>query len=288
MSRTAVVRLSARSVPVRTRNLDSTVMIIELFGPPGSGKTTFARELARHLCERGYQANVVLSYQPRVIEDTSNNLGAFQFLFRVIVTASNTLYTIINSPFRRDELKTSMDLVKCMRPTDIFWRIRIWQYILNLSRRWREARKSDDIIIFDQGFVQAVGSLALFNGTPNDASLTQALELAPSADVSIRLLAPREVVETRLRERMGHIPKAQRLLEAGISINLSSFDIFNDIQRILSLLGKNVVSVQPVDQESTAHSIHSIESIIETYLQNSNGLHPFKRMRASRAIPADA
>ena len=39
-------------------------MIIELFGPPGSGKTTFARSLAARLRERGHTVDLILSHRP--------------------------------------------------------------------------------------------------------------------------------------------------------------------------------------------------------------------------------
>ena len=39
-------------------------MIVELFGPPGAGKTTFARTLAAHLRERGHTVDLILSHRP--------------------------------------------------------------------------------------------------------------------------------------------------------------------------------------------------------------------------------
>jgi adenylate kinase family enzyme len=39
-------------------------MIIELFGPPGAGKTTFARALAARLRERGHTVDLILSQRP--------------------------------------------------------------------------------------------------------------------------------------------------------------------------------------------------------------------------------
>jgi adenylate kinase family enzyme len=39
-------------------------MIIELFGPPAAGKTTFARTLAAQLGTCGRPAELILSYRP--------------------------------------------------------------------------------------------------------------------------------------------------------------------------------------------------------------------------------
>ena len=50
-------------------------MIVELYGPPGSGKSTFARALANRLCARGYDAEVVLpvSQGPAVLPVNTRN-----------------------------------------------------------------------------------------------------------------------------------------------------------------------------------------------------------------------
>ncbi|MER8486312.1 AAA family ATPase [Mesorhizobium sp. M1322] len=58
-------------------------MIIEIFGPPGSGKTTFAHALARRLCGDGYHAKVVLSYQPST-RGGRFDLGIFLFISRIM------------------------------------------------------------------------------------------------------------------------------------------------------------------------------------------------------------
>ena len=45
-------------------------MIIELFGPPAAGKTTFARTLATRLRDLGHPVELMLSYRPSESGDT--------------------------------------------------------------------------------------------------------------------------------------------------------------------------------------------------------------------------
>ncbi len=51
-------------------------MIIELFGPPGAGKTTFARALTDRLRESGHLAELRLSYRPTERLPVLNRCGA--------------------------------------------------------------------------------------------------------------------------------------------------------------------------------------------------------------------
>jgi len=58
-------------------------MIIEFFGPPGSGKTTFAHALAQQLRGKGYHAKVALSYKPST-RAAKYDLGIFLFISRIV------------------------------------------------------------------------------------------------------------------------------------------------------------------------------------------------------------
>ena len=246
-------------------------MIIELFGPPGSGKTTFAHELARHLHESGYSVKVMRSNPRRTVQSQFDRYGILYFIYRICSAFAHTTYAIATSPMAQAEIKISGDLVKIMPPSQMIWRIRLWQYIVKLSRRWNAARTSKDIIIFDQGFVQAIVSLAIFNGAADEALLSAALDLAPPADFVIRLLAPRDIVEMRLRKRMQHGSKAAQLLEVKIATNMESFKIFEDVNRAASKTRRVILPIEPLDHESTQRCIGLVEKIISNSL---NGLDP--------------
>ncbi|WEK49002.1 MAG: AAA family ATPase [Candidatus Kaistia colombiensis] len=259
-------------------------MIIELFGPPGSGKTTFAHELSRHLRENGYKADVMLSYQQSTAQNNVDRYGMLYFVYRICTALVHTTYTIARSPIAQEEIDISGGLLKIIPPSRMIWRIRLWQYIVNLSRHWSAAKKSEDIVIFDQGFVQAIGSLAIFHGAANDALLSEALDLAPQADFAIRLMAPRDIVETRLRERMRRESKAERLFEARISTNLEAFGIFDDMSRILSKTSRSILSIAPADQASTKHCVAYIEKIILAHLLGIGDMHAAERTQLSDEI----
>ncbi|RNJ42260.1 exopolysaccharide biosynthesis protein [Mesorhizobium erdmanii] len=236
-------------------------MIIEFFGPPGSGKTTFAHALAQQLRGKGYHAKVALSYQPST-RAGSFDLGIVLFVSRIVAAIFSTAGIFLSSIGRLDDISSSVSMVRLIPPKKRMWRARIWRYILHLSRCWSAAKQSPEIVIFDQGYVQAIGSLAMFNGGTDREALEKALSLAPPADLTVRLVVPSAVVESRLRHRMEHEPPAERIFEAGLDVNMSAFGVFESINDLLAISGRSVVSVDNADSQSGLKSICRVEKQI--------------------------
>lgn len=247
-------------------------MIIELFGPPGSGKTTFAHALARQLQAGGHRASVALSYQP------GTKAGVFDFgilLFILkIVTAMFSALKVLLSPGGGHGLSTSLAIVRLIPPKSLIWRARIWQYILQLSIYWKKTELSPDVVIFDQGYVQSIGSLATFNGRVDNAVLAKALGMAPKADFTIRIAVPYAVVEKRLLLRMERETPGERIFEADIDTNLRSFAVFEAINDILVESGRRVIAVGATEGHSTFESVRLVEQEIISALSSRGSKSP--------------
>lgn len=158
-------------------------------------------------------------------------------------------------------------MLRAMPPKKPIWRARIWQQILKLSHAWDRAKLAHDILIFDEGYVQAVGSLALLNGNANRAVLETMLGDVPVADLTIRVLAPRATVAARLRRRMEREPPAERLFEADFEVNMRSLSVFKTISDILALSGRDVLCANTSSKRSTMKSAQAVErAIIARYM----------------------
>ncbi|RWM21415.1 MAG: exopolysaccharide biosynthesis protein [Mesorhizobium sp.] len=246
-------------------------MIIELFGPPGSGKRTFAHALARRLREEGYHAKVALSHRPRK-RGSSVDLGIFLAIFRIVSAIFSTLKILLSPRGRIKDLSTSLSMIKVMPPKKRIWRARLWQHILKLSRRWDEAKQSRDVVIFDQGYVQAIASLAMFSGTADKVALARALSLAPAADFTLRVVAPRAIVETRLQQRMEHEAPAERIFEADFDTNMRTFGVFQSINDILVGSDRKIIPIHTLNDQSSLEGIQYVErKIISKILQAGGG-----------------
>ncbi|WP_434721505.1 hypothetical protein [Mesorhizobium sp. RIZ17] len=248
-------------------------MIIEFFGPPGSGKSTLAHSLAGRLRDRGWAARVILCYQPRNKGDSWDRFGVISVITRISSAIFALCAAFLPSAYENNGVRLSNKLIRIIPPKQIIWRVRMWQYIVRLSLCWKQSQESTDVTIFDQGFVQAIGSLAMFNDTTDDRMIAQALFFAPPADLVIRLVVPRDIVEARLQARMRLEPAAERLFEVDVAGNMNAFDVFDKIGNVVQRGDQSILSVHAVDQESTAIDLRLVEEEILAQLSRT-GLHP--------------
>lgn len=237
-------------------------MIIEFFGPPGSGKTTFANALADHLRSRGYAVKVALCYRPRNKGDGWDRFAILSIATRISSAVISVFAAFLSSLAGDTRIRTGNLLIGLIPPKNAIWRARIWQYIVRLSGCWKQAQESPDITIFDQGFVQAIGSLVVFNGAADASMIARALNFVPRADLVVRVIVPGEIVEQRLQARMKQEPAAERLFEVNVAGSMNAFAVFDEIGDVLDSAHRSTVSVRPVDKESAERDLRRVEEDI--------------------------
>jgi len=253
-------------------------MIIELFGPPGVGKTTFARALTTRLRERGHFSELRLSDRPTehlpVLDPDVAAAGQYparQYQNAVIDRLSRPLsemLTIARHPFDNSrDLRTAVHLLRLLPPQSIFGSIKNAQYISRLSHSWYEKSHAEHIVLFDQGFVQAVCSLALWAGAASDATIANALDCAPLSDLLIRLEAPLELLRARLYDRRRVQSTIEQLFEFDLKRSLESISMIDRLHALLLQRGRSVLTASSLDRRSLSESVDGIEKEVIRRLQ---------------------
>ena len=158
-------------------------MIIELFGPPGVGKTTFAKCLAERLRERGHAVELTMSVRPAekalpLASEASKEGGrrrtaVLERLRRPLVEMLKLLRRPAAVP---GEVNSASDLVRMLPPVSRLWSFRLGQYLRRLSGSWQGASASERLMIFDQAFVQAISSLMLLGENEDETLVSQLLD----------------------------------------------------------------------------------------------------------------
>jgi thymidylate kinase len=244
-------------------------VIIELFGPPGAGKTTFVWALAGRLRERGHAVDLFLSHRPaeprvRNAQATSpqHTRQSLPTVRRLIRPFGEVLAMARHPLDLSQDVRAALNLIRIMPPSDILWRFRLAQYLSRLSRTWLQATGADHIVLFDQAFVQAVCSLAMLCETSNECLVSQALDEIPQSDLRVLVEAPPDVLETRLRDRERRAGRIERLLELDLATNLKSLTVVDIVKQILNAKGGRIASATSLDQHSLQGAVDGVEKQI--------------------------
>jgi hypothetical protein len=120
------------------------------------------------------------------------------------------------------------------------------------------ASTSDRIVIFDQGFLTALCSMALVARSVDRSVMVRGLALIPRPNLLVRLDAPRETLEARLRARLGRQGALERLFEFDLQTNLRQIETTSDVADMLQEQGGRMMHVSSLDHRLLEKAIDRI------------------------------
>lgn len=216
-------------------------MILEVFGPSGAGKTTLASLLAKRLQSQGRDVTLMAGVRTHPLRRSA------------LKCLAGARSLTVDGQFM-----TSTNVLGILPPKHRLWSIRLRWHLALLFRAWNESLSSDKIVIFDQGTIQAVASLVLLSGVTNRERVASALRLVPKPDLLIRLEAPREIREARLRVRQLNLGVIQRLLEVNVQSSLDHLSHIDLVSNLLGAFALPVIRVNTPDQPGLDRAIDTI------------------------------
>lgn len=222
-------------------------MIVEIFGPQGVGKTTFARALAAELQNQNQDVDLVLSYRPAERLPGSRSAPMAAVAIRLARPLVELLTMIFHPLAYRNDLSTAAALLKALPPKNFLSSVRLSQYILRLSHSWHMASRSSHITLFDQAFIQAVCSLVFSHPSADDALIARALDIIPKPDLLIQLDAPPDILATRLHNRQRFQGPVERMLEVDPKTNSEEHPLFEQLLGLLRKRGQSVTCINSSD-----------------------------------------
>lgn len=244
-------------------------MIVELFGPPGAGKSTFSRALAQSLLLEGEHAEIDSSARPNEAPNavTASYIERAAWLF-----GGNPLLRLIRAAMQFFDAVMADESTRCPVASRLsetfpqhgaFEKFRLTQYMKRLSRRWRRAADVSEITIFDQAYAQALISYASASRKANAEALAAALRYTPKADLLIYIEAPYATLVQRLVRRAEDQGWVERRLELDLKRNIQAIDIVSCLYGVAKEQGLHVIRGRSDDKKFLEECVREIKRLSE-------------------------
>lgn len=231
-------------------------LVVEFYGAPAAGKTTLALALGRALEQEGMPVRVVTSARPaeRVAATGAWAGGRLAAPFLRATKIAHAVRALLPGAAPAE----IVELLDLMRPQGRLRTMRLRRYAIELHRAWCSAVGGDAIVIFDQGFLNLLCSIALSARATDRQSLRRGLSLIRAPDLAIMLDAPRQLVEARLVERLDSQTLPERLLENDIEMGFLQAELATILHGILLERGSRAMRVSSIDAPGLSFAVAAI------------------------------
>jgi thymidylate kinase len=244
-------------------------MIVELFGPPGAGKSTFSRALAESLRQCGDGVELDSSARPNEAQDiaTASFFERAAWLF-----GGNPLLRLIRAAMQFGAAILADESARCpvaarlsetFPQRSAFENFRLTQYMKRLSRRWRRAADGNEVTIFDQAYAQALVSYASASQTGDRKALASAFKETPKADLLIYIEAPYATLVQRLVRRADGQGWLERRFELDLKRNIQAIDVGSNLYGVVEEQGLHVMRGRSDDEAFLEECSREIKRLSE-------------------------
>lgn len=247
---------SETTLPSCSRAAARRGMIIELFGPAAAGKTTLMRALQAAIAARGIPVRGISSAL------ASSGAGRDATWLAGLLRASKVFGAVKGlMPGAPVDPLVGM-LVGIFPPRQWNKALRVRRYLRHLCRSWNAAQECEGVVIFDQGFVNVLCSLALFSGYADGHALARGLALIPEPDLLVRVETPREQLEARLAKRLHEQGMFERLFMNDFPAALRQIDLVSLLDVLLAARHRRPMHVSWEDAAGLAGVVETIADAV--------------------------
>ncbi len=218
-------------------------LVVELYGPSASGKTTLAKTLVADLGRQGWNVRLISSARP-----AEKNEGRQR---RASLRRLSKLFGLAAALTKGGDEGPGGELLSLLPPSGVIYGLRFRRYMIGLGRAMR---LGSDVILLDQGYLSAVGTLWALHPRKSTGGIGRALDLVPRPDVALRLGAPRAVLCQRLQARLNAQGWLERRMELDINTTLNQIAAFDEIDAELERRGIPILRAESQDPVSAAVS----------------------------------